>query len=281
MLSTTPDLPTLDSEFSLPHACIDEFRSSGHTIVRGLASLDEVAAYEPELRRAAYAYNTEHRPLGERGDDPVAKALLQIWNLWHKDEASRRFTFARRFAKVAAQLMGVDAVRIYHDQALFKEAGAERTPWHQDQFFWPLDTDRMITMWMPLLDITAEVGTMNFVSGSHKLGYLGDFPIGEETERAFEHMINETGLEVKTHGPAAAGDATFHAGWTLHMAPANPTGNIREVMTVIYFADGARVSEPENDAQRIDLARWLPGLAPGELANSELNPLVYAGETDV
>ena len=34
-----------------------------------------------------------------------------------------RFTLARRFAKIAADLMGVEGVRIYHDQALFKEPG--------------------------------------------------------------------------------------------------------------------------------------------------------------
>jgi hypothetical protein len=60
------------------------------------------------------------------------------------------------------------------------------------------------------------------------------------------------------------------------MAPENPSGNVREVMTVIYFADGMRVTEPENDAQRVDLDRWLPGLAPGDLAASELNPLVWS-----
>ena len=37
------------------------------------------------------------------------------------------------------------SVRLYHDQALFKEAGGGITPWHQDQHYWPLDTDRTIT----------------------------------------------------------------------------------------------------------------------------------------
>jgi hypothetical protein len=113
------------------------------------------------------------------------------------------------------------------------------------------------------------------VSGSHLLGYLGDFPISDESDAAFTTMIEETGLQVETHGLAAAGDATFHAGWTPHMAPPNPTGTMREVMTVIYFADSMRVTEPENDAQRVDLDRWLPGLKPGEPATSELNPLLY------
>ena len=276
MTSTALDLPDLASPYAVPAANRAEYDEKGHTILRAVASAEEVAAYQPLIREAAFAHNKEHRPLAERGDDPIAKALLQISNLWTLDEASRRFTFGKRFAQVAADLMGVDAVRIYHDQALFKESGASRTPWHQDQFFWPLDSDRMITMWMPLVDVPAEVGTMSFVSGSQKLGYLGDFPISDASEQAFEQMIDETGLAVQTHGAAQAGDATFHSGWSLHMAPENPSGSIREVMTVIYFADGMRVSEPDNDAQRVDLDRWLPGLQPGDLATSELNPLVWS-----
>ena len=275
MTSTAVDLPDLASPYDVPQGNLDEYAEKGHTILRGVASAAEVAAYQPLIREVAFAHNKEHRPLEER-DDPIAKALLQIWNLWTLDENARRFTFAKRFAKIAADLMGVDGVRVFHDQALFKESGASRTPWHQDQFFWPLDSDKMITMWMPLVDVPAEVGTMSFVSGSHHLGYLGDFPISDESERAFEQMIEETGLSVETHGAAVAGDATFHSGWSLHMAPENPSGNIREVMTVIYFADGMRVAEPENDAQRVDLERWLPGLQPGDLAASELNPLVWS-----
>ena len=72
-----------------------------------------------------------------------------------------------------------------------------------------------------------------------------------------------------------AGDATFHAGWTLHRAPGNSTDVMREVMTIIFFADGVRIGEPQNPQQANDLKGWLPGLAPGDLAASELNPLVY------
>ncbi|MGA2486877.1 MAG: hypothetical protein ABSF49_12935 [Roseiarcus sp.] len=46
-------------------------------------------------------------------------------------------------------------------------------------------------------------------------------------------------------------------------------------MTIIWFADRARITEPDNFNRRRDLARWMPGLEPGDLAASELNPLVY------
>ena len=58
-------------------------------------------------------------------------------NLWAVDDAVKQFTLAKRFAKIAADLLGVDKVRLYHDQALYKEPGGGFTPWHQDQYYWP------------------------------------------------------------------------------------------------------------------------------------------------
>ena len=88
-------------------------------------------AYRPVILDAADRYNTEKRKMEDR--DTYGKAFLQIMNLWEVDEAVRKFTLAKRLAQIAADLMGVKNVRLYHDQALFKEAGGGHTPWHQDQ----------------------------------------------------------------------------------------------------------------------------------------------------
>lgn len=117
---------------------------------------------------------------------------------------------------------------------------------------------------------------MTLVNGSQRLGDLGDYAISDESDATIVAMIEERGLDVTTNSAPCAGDATFHAGWSLHSAPANPTADMREVMTVIYFADGMRVTEPVNESQKVDIDRRLPGLRPGELAASELNPLDYA-----
>ncbi len=267
---TTPDL-------SQPYACgpdqITSYQQKGHVLLQGVATSDEISAYRPIIKDAAYRYNSESRPLSER--DTYGRAFLQVMNLWTKDSAVQKFVLARRFARIAAELMGVKGVRLYHDQALFKEPGGGPTPWHQDQHYWPLDTDKTITMWMPLTDISIEMGPMTFVSGSNHAGYLGNFPISDESQARFEQIIKERNLEL-SYGPAmTAGDATFHTGWMLHAAPANITDVTREAMTIIYFADGAKINEPENKNQEADLKKWLPGLKPGDLAASPLNPLLY------
>lgn len=171
--------------------------------------------------------------------------------------------------------MGVRGVRLYHDQALFKEAGGGHTPWHQDQYYWPLATRHTITLWLPLHDLTPEMGIMCFARGSHLDGPIAELPIGDASQEELERVVAERGFVVDGPTSMRAGDATFHSGWTLHAAPPNTSGETREVMTVIYFADGTRVLEPDNPGRRFDLRHWLPGLAPGDLAASPDNPLLW------
>lgn len=269
----TNSLPALDANAALDAAQIENYRRDGHAIVRGLVSPEEIAIYRPILNAAADALNTETRPLEER--DTYGKAFLQLQNLFVNDAAAAKFVLAPRFAKIAAELLGVEGVRVYHDQALFKEPGGGPTPWHQDQHYWPLETEHTVTMWMPLVDIPAQVGSMTFANGSQRIGYLGDIPISDDSERLISELIEEKGFQQHSYGAMKAGDATFHAGWTLHGAPGNPTEGMREVMTIIYYPEGTRVSQPANASQQADLTKWLPGCKPGELAASPINPLVW------
>lgn len=268
----------LDGTFDVPRSAVAEYREKGHTCLRGLASTDEAAAWRPILAAAARAGRHDTRPLEER--DTYGRAFVQVPNLWERDAATKGFVFARRFARAAAELMGVDGVRLYHDQALFKEPGGGRTPWHRDQFYWPLDTAHTITLWMPLVDVPEEVGSMHFASGSQRLPDLGEAAIGDASDAHFGREVAERGLPVETHGALRAGDATFHAGWTLHRADANPTTEMREVMTIIYFADGTRVGTLDHPNREFDQKVWLPRCATGELAASRKNPVLWSRDQD-
>jgi hypothetical protein len=68
---------------------------------------------------------------------------------------------------------------------------------------------------------------------------------------------------------------SFHGGWTFHRAGANRSDRPRSVMTMIYMDADIRVAAPVNDMQRSDLAQWLPGLKPGDLAASPINPVIF------
>jgi ectoine hydroxylase-related dioxygenase (phytanoyl-CoA dioxygenase family) len=272
MNTTATTAPDLTSEYQLTQEMIRQYKANGHVLCKGLASKDEVEFYRTAIIDGVNAQNTEKRKMEER--DTYGKAFLQIFNLWRRNDILRKFVLAKRFGHVAAQLMGVERVRLYHDQALFKEPGGGHTPWHQDQYYWPLDTNNTVTMWMPLIDITSEMGIMKFASGTHTMGPITSKEISDSSEEFFNDFVKNNKLNINGAESLSAGDATFHAGWTLHNAPGNKSAKMREVMTVIYFADNTKVLKPEYEHRKKDHEVWLMSIPPGELAASELNPVI-------
>ncbi len=268
--------PVLDSPtpLPLPDGVVDRFDRDGHVRIDGLLRAEEAAWFRAPVEEVAERVRWDRRPLEER--DTYGKAFVQSINLWRFDDRVARFTLSPRLAAVAAALLGVPRVRLYHDQALIKEAGGGPTPWHQDQFYWPLATDLTVTLWMPLVPIEDPVEGMTFADGSHRLGDLGGGAISDASERHFDAVVAERDLALTTYRTFAPGDATFHRGWTLHRASANPTDRPRTVMTVIYVADGARVAEPASPSQELDRQLWLAGAAPGDPVDGVLNPRLGA-----
>ena len=264
---------TIKDEFTFAVSHRTELWKNGYVFIRDLADPVELEPARRSIRDAVLRLSSENRNLKDR--DTYGKAFLQVTNLWRHDEAVQHFVFNNKFAQVAADLLGVEKVRLYHDQALFKEPGGGRTPWHQDKYYWPLDTDKMITMWMPLVDVNEEMGVVRFASGSHKLGMIDNIEISDEGDETYDRYIAENGFVINSPHSMKAGDATFHLGWTIHSAGPNRSADeMREVMTIIYFADGARVTPPENEHQQADLDTWLPGRQLGDSADTDLNPIM-------
>lgn len=263
----------LSSHYNLSPDQIIEYQAKGHVLLRSVATNQEIQKYRDLISSSTKELAKEYKPMQER--DTYGKAFIQNMNLWIGDRNVKPFSLAKRFAKIAADLMGVEGVRLYHDQALYKEPGGGPTPWHQDQQYWPLDGVPCVTLWMPLVDATSVMGTMRFADGSHELGYLGSLNISDDSETQLEALIHERQYVVSMAGDMKAGDATFHNGWCIHGAQGNSSEITREVMTIIYFADGAIISKPDSTQRENDLATWFPGLNAGDVAASEINPLVY------
>ena len=276
MRQPEPVMPPLDSDYKLTREQIKAFRENGFVYLPNLCSEEEIAFYRQAISKATYAQNRERRPLGER--DAFGKLALQTMQVRFHDPAVMRFVMARRFGKIAAELLGARGVRVYHDQSLFKEPGAgvtNITPWHQDLYYWPFDEGTVCGMWMPLVDVTEEMGNMRFVKGSHLHGYQGEHHISDESQAAFDAWIADHGAEVVDVVPMRAGDATFHHGWCVHGAGANRSATMREAMVVAYFADGMRVGKSNNLAKVRNHEAFLDDLPEGELAAGSTNTLVY------
>jgi hypothetical protein len=268
-METTSEILNEPFLISAEHAA--QFRRDGYIKLKDVLDSEVLSHYGTVFTELVETYNRVNTPLEQR--DTYGMAFLQIPNLWVLDDRAKSFVFSQRIARIAAELMGVAGVRMYHDQALFKEPGGGFTPWHVDQFYWPFGTDgKTITAWIPLQATPLEMGPLQFAVGSQALIEHRDLGISDESERKIgqslkDYPIDGTGYEL--------GEVSFHSGWTFHRAGPNRTDTMRKVMTVIYIEDGIRVAPPKNTAQKNDLEAWIPGTAVGSVAMSDLNPVLY------
>ncbi len=225
-------------------------------------------------------------------DASYAAAFTQVMNLWAGSPAVAAFAFCPRLAGTAAGLLGVPAVRVYHDQALVKPPGAGPTAWHADGYYWPLaspgggggpgarpSTVRAVTAWIPLDPdgCPPERGALEFAAGSHDPPLAAALAqgIGAGSEAAIGAEVAARGCGL-VGGGFGAGEISFHAAWTAHRAPGNASPAPRTVFTVIFVDADAVAVPPQHANHEADFGRWLPGVAPGSgLGGCAKTPVVW------
>ena len=216
----------------------------------------------------------------EHGRDTAGR-FLALEQMWLHDPLMRSVALSARLGDLAAQLMDVDGVRIYHDNALSKESGCGRTPWHHDAAHFPFQPPTAVTAWIPLTEIPAAMGPLSFARGADLQQRLFDDLTIDQTHPAYDGTISrglrDAGVEVED-GPFAVGDVSFHGAQAFHTAGANRTTAPRRALATTYLADGVRV--------RTDLSilsgtwrEFIPDTAPGQPIDGRLNPLVGRSAT--
>jgi ectoine hydroxylase-related dioxygenase (phytanoyl-CoA dioxygenase family) len=235
--------------------------------------LDDVTLtyYNNVITDCVNRLNTQTKEIKER--TTYQQAFLQLFNLWREDERIKQLVFSKRLARIAASLLQCSGSRLYHDQALFKEPGGGITPWHADQYYWPLETDKTITAWIPLQKTPLEMGPLEFSAGSHQIVEGRELEIGDESEQQIQQRLRVTDFPHIIE-PFEAGEISFHSGWIFHRAGANKSNEMRKVMTIIYMDKEMRLKKPENDNQLNDWNTWCPGARVGEVIDTPLNPLL-------
>jgi ectoine hydroxylase-related dioxygenase (phytanoyl-CoA dioxygenase family) len=265
-------MTTISSDYDLTDAERLAFERRGYLKLSGVLDPEQLRPFADEITEQVIRLNTESLPLAER--DLYSRAFLQVTNLWRHSSLVEKFVRSTDLARLAADLLGVRSVRLYHDQALYKESGGGITPWHADQYYWPLSTDRSVTIWIPLQDTPPAAGPLSFAVGSHRFQYARDLPISAESEQRIAELMLAQRYDVDA-GPYALGDVSYHLGWTFHRAGENTATFPRRVMTIIYVDADMLLGEPRNNHQTSDLASWAPGRAPGDHLDTELNPILY------
>ncbi len=250
-------------------AQIAAFDRDGFVVVEGLLGADELDHFAPLVSAAVHARSdADQRALHERS--LYEQSFQQCQNLWEDHPELRALTFHPRVGRAAAELLGVDAVRLWHDQALFKRAGGRGTDPHQDQPYWPIAESRTITAWIPMQGSTFASGAMGYLPGSHRTG-LHRFQNIFQAEDAQSLLAapEVAGIEpVFVEVPRGA--VAFHAGLTVHMAKPNTTDTDRAVHTVIMFADGCT-----RGSKLFHMSVDRDGIAVGDAIRGPCTPIIW------
>jgi len=248
---------------------VDDFRRDGFVVVPGLLSADELRRYGSAVDDAvARRSRADTRTLAQKSR--YEQSFTQCQNLWEDSPDVRPLTFHPRVAETAARLLGVGAVRLWHDQALYKEPGGRETDPHQDQPYWPIVETKTVTAWIPFDGSTVASGAMGYLPGSHRLGlreFVNIFTGNDDDPLARQELagIRPAWVEVP------AGAVAYHHGLTFHLARPNTTATVRRVHTVIYFADGSTRGEGRFPHPAVERA----GIPMGAVIASDVTPLAW------
>lgn len=263
---------SLTEEYPLNEEQVAFYQQNKYIKLKQVLNAETLAYFNEEIGRKVSEMNLVKTAVAER--DTYGKAFLQLMNLWREDENIQALIFSKRIGKIAAELMQTEGVRLYHDQALFKEPGGGITPWHADQYYWPLETDKTITAWIPLQETQLPMGPLEFCAGSHKITEGRELAIGDESEQMMQQRLRVTDYPHVIEG-FDLGEISFHSGWLFHRAGANTTKEMRKVMTILFMDKNMRLKKPENKNQQADWETWCPGATIGEIINTPLNPVIY------
>jgi len=273
-MNATPESvkAALDANYSVTPAQVKYFNENGFIKIKNIFEPAVIDYMNIVISKEVDRLNNQQIPLEER--DTYGKAFLQIMNLWTHTSAVKDIVFSKKIAQIATGLMQTAGVRLYHDQALFKEPKGGHTPWHADQYYWPLATENTVTAWIPLQATPLNYGPLEFSAGSNKLTAGRDKQISDESQAFLEAELKRNAFNHVVE-PFDVGEISFHRGWLYHRAGPNVSGNMRKVMTMIYMDKDTVLKTPENHNQQADWDTWCPGATVGEIVNTPLNPVLY------
>ena len=192
----------------------------------------------------------------QAGEDAPRIPYVQYINLHRHSPRLLAIATSAKLGRAAAALLDVAGVRLYQSTAFIKPPGRrdprnQETGWHPDLATVPLDTNDFGTFWCPLQPLARGDSVLAFAPGSHR-DSAARFWYDRSGRSAGGGRENQTRWLEARHGIAgydsyAAGDCSFHHGWTQHAAPSNrghgggAGGAAREALAVSFVDAGARL----------------------------------------
>lgn len=264
---------------------VKAYRKEGFVIVEDFLDTDELDRWRRIVGHAVEKRNgrkfrdesvTANLDPGGEEASFYSGVFDQLVNLWQTDDDVRDLILDPRIGQMAAELAGVDGVRVWHDQALIKKPYANPTAFHLDAPYWSFTSNDAISIWIALDDATEANGCLYFFPGSHLETTTDNVGIGPNVGAIFD-VYPQFADRPASSGAMEAGSCSFHSGLVIHGAGANMTNGLRRAMTCAFMPDGAVFNGQQNILSDEQVAQ----LAIGDpLTDPKQNPLVFSRELD-
>ena len=242
----------------------------------GFIKLKKVFSPGAVLKLRAELINLLKKEFDVDPDKGAHDRFLSLEMTWPKNALLRAYVLSPRLGQISANLLGVPSIRLYHDNVLAKQSGCGRTPWHFDDHHFPLDTNDVVTAWVPAQPTPIEMGPLSFAYplDVHKLVNNVSFEkTGAGYDRGVSEVFAKNGVRVN-ETPFELGEVSFHHNLNFHTASRNSTNLSRVVLANTYYRDGARVINSPTMVSG-DWQKFMPNVKPGEVAASPLNPICW------
>lgn len=235
-----------------------DFDRDGFVLLRGYLSAQEAANVNANIQRFVddiLPQAPETTAFYEDPEDPATIKRLQ--NMYQLDPYFDELFHGQRFQGLAERLLG-DGARGKNLQWFSKPARVGGiTPPHQDGFYFMLEPNEAITLWLALDHIDEDNGCIRYVPGSHRQGMR---PHQRSNVVGFsqglpDYSDDDRACEVPIH--ASPGDLFAHHSMTIHRADANPSDRRRAALGFVFFAESAKEDADKAERYRQELyAQW-------------------------
>jgi ectoine hydroxylase-related dioxygenase (phytanoyl-CoA dioxygenase family) len=156
-------------------------------------------------------------------------------NLRESDSWIESLACCRELGEASAKLIKTRPLRMFADSVFHKPARGKAesffsnaTPWHQDYPATPLDRANDLQIWVAAVEITPDMGCLQYLSGSHKLPPMGKASTYRRADGShcadgaveiYPWLLDK--FEVSPAFHMMPGDALAHHSLTMHYSQPN------------------------------------------------------------
>lgn len=259
----------LATPYLLGDSARDRFQAQGFIKLPNVFSGAALARLRLEMRRL---FTSE---FAIDADSEASDRFLSLEMAWLEHTIIEQFVRSPRIGGLSASLLGVDAVRLYHDNLLAKQPNCGRTPWHNDRHHFPLATDDIVTAWIPAQSVPSCMGPLTFAGPIDAHHLVADIPFdkfGTSYDQKVDAVFRNRDDVLIESAAFDLGDVSFHHNLCFHSAGSNQTRFSRMVLANTYFADGAHVVDRPTMVSG-DWQKFMPGVEAGQRVDSSYNPI--------